>query len=60
MPELAPDREGFVEADGHRIHWEYFGQGDREAVCLLNGLAMSTRSWYGLLPLLRDQLDVLL
>ena len=48
-----PTREGFIEADGHRIHWEYFGDGEREAACLLNGLAMHTKAWYGFLPLLQ-------
>jgi 3-oxoadipate enol-lactonase len=60
MPELAPDRSGTVEADGHELYFEYFGRGDREPVCLLNGLAMHTKSWYGLLPLLLPDADVLL
>jgi 3-oxoadipate enol-lactonase len=55
-----PSREGFVRADGHDIHYEYFGDGTREAVALLNGLAMHTKAWYGLLPLLEDEFDVLL
>ncbi len=55
-----PTREGSVEADGHSIHFEYFGDGDREAVCLLNGLAMHTKAWYPFLPLLRPEFDVLL
>ena len=40
MADLAPDREGFLEEGEHRILWEYVGKGDKEAVCLLNGLAM--------------------
>lgn len=60
MPDVIPDREGFVEADGHRIHYESFGLGDREAVCLLNGLAMHTTAWYGFLPRLLPHLDVVL
>lgn len=60
MQELSPDRSGHVEADGQKIWYEYFGRGDREAVCLLNGVAMSTRSWYSFLPLLSDEFDVLL
>jgi pimeloyl-ACP methyl ester carboxylesterase len=61
MPDqLVPTREGFIEADGQRIHWEYFGDGRREAVCLLNGLAMHTKAWYGFLPLLQPEFDVLL
>lgn len=60
MPDLSPDREGFVAEDGHRIHYEYFGRGDREAICLLNGLAMHTKAWYGFLPRLLPELDVML
>lgn len=60
MPELQPDREGTLALDGHDIHWEYFGRGDREVFCLLNGLAMHTRAWYGFLPRLQPDFDVLL
>ena len=60
MPDLTPDREGFIAEDGHRIHYEYFGRGDREAICLLNGLAMHTKAWYGFLPRLLPHLDVIL
>ena len=55
-----PTQQGFIEPDGHRIHWEYFGDGSREAVCLLNGLALSTRAWYAFLPLLQPEFDVVL
>jgi len=55
-----PTREGFVHPDGLDIHFEYFGDGKREAVALLNGLAMHTKVWYGFLPLLADEFDVLL
>jgi 3-oxoadipate enol-lactonase len=60
MPDVTPDRSGHLEADGRRIYWEYFGSGDLETVCLLNGLAMYTRSWYGFLPRLLPHADVLL
>jgi 3-oxoadipate enol-lactonase len=60
MAELTPDRSGFLESGEQRIWWEYFGQGDREAVCLLNGLAMHTKAWYWCLPELADEYDVLL
>jgi pimeloyl-ACP methyl ester carboxylesterase len=60
MADLFPDREGFVAEDGHRIHYEYFGRGDREAICLANGLAMHTKAWYGFLPRLIPDLDVIL
>ena len=55
-----PTRSGFVHPDGHDIWYEYFGDGTREAVVLLNGLAMSTKAWYGFLPMLLDEHDVLL
>ncbi|MEJ2580327.1 MAG: hypothetical protein P8127_01615, partial [Acidobacteriota bacterium] len=58
--EITPDRSGHLEVDGQRIWWEYHGKGDREAVCLLNGLAMHTKAWYGFLPMLVDEYDVIL
>ena len=58
--EITPDRSGHVEVEGRSIWWEYHGDGSREAMCLLNGLAMHTRAWYHFLPLLTDELDVLL
>jgi 3-oxoadipate enol-lactonase len=46
--------------DGFEIWWEYHGTGDRECCCLLNGLAMHTKAWYGFLPRLTDRYDVIL
>ena len=60
MADIAPDGSGCLDADGRRVHWERFGRGDRETICLLNGLAMHTRAWYGVVPLLTDEFDVLL
>ena len=60
MPDLIPDQSGYVEADGQRIFWERFGTGERETICLLNGLAMHTKAWYGFVPMLTDEFDVLL
>jgi 3-oxoadipate enol-lactonase len=60
MSDLAPDRSGWVESRGLEIWWEYLGDGSREVICLLNGLAMSTKSWYGFLPRLLDEYDVIL
>jgi 3-oxoadipate enol-lactonase len=60
MPDLQPDKQGRLPLDGHEIHWEYFGRGDREALCLLNGLAMHTKAWYGFVPRLQPDFDVLL
>jgi 3-oxoadipate enol-lactonase len=55
-----PDRSGFLEADEHTLYWEFFGRGDREIVCLLNGLAMQTPAWYSFLPRLQPDYGVLL
>jgi pimeloyl-ACP methyl ester carboxylesterase len=60
VADIAPSRSGHLERRPHRIWWEYFGEGDREAVVLLNGLAMHTRAWYPFLDDLRPQHDVLL
>lgn len=60
MPELTPDQAGFIHADGRQIYYERFGTGARETVCLLNGLAMHTKAWYGFVPLLSGEFDVLL
>ena len=59
---VAPDRTGFVKVENgtRQIYWEYFGQGEREVVVLLNGLAMLTRSWYRNLPSIYPEYDVLL
>jgi pimeloyl-ACP methyl ester carboxylesterase len=59
---VAPDRTGFVKVESgtRRIYWEYFGQGEREVVVLLNGLAMLTRSWYRNVPSVYPEFDVLL
>jgi pimeloyl-ACP methyl ester carboxylesterase len=59
---VAPNRTGFVVVEGgsRQIYWEYFGQGEREVVVLLNGLAMLTRSWYRTVPFLHPEYDVLL
>lgn len=55
-----PDRSGTLTLDEHSIYWELFGSGDRETICLLNGLAMHTAAWYGFLPRLQPEYDVLL
>jgi pimeloyl-ACP methyl ester carboxylesterase len=56
----SPSRSGTLAADEHTIYWELFGSGDREVVCLLNGLAMHTGAWYGFLPRFQPEFDVLL
>ena len=56
------DRSGMLPInDGaQQIYWEYFGQGDREVVVMLNGVAMSTRGWHRSLPEIQPAYDVLL
>jgi pimeloyl-ACP methyl ester carboxylesterase len=61
MPdEITPLRQGHLHVSDQQIWWEYHGTGERPAVALLNGLAMHTKAWYGFLPLLSDQYDVIL
>ena len=62
MRRVAPDKTGFVQVENstRQIYWEYFGQGAREVVVLLNGLAMLTRSWYRNVPDVYPEYDVLL
>jgi 3-oxoadipate enol-lactonase len=60
MDQPQPQHSGLLGAGVHTIHWEYFGDRRREAVCLLNGLAMHTKAWYGFLPQLLNEYDVLL
>lgn len=54
MAEVTALRSGYLPDPArpqHPIWWELHGTGDREVVCLLNGLAMHTRAWY---PFLAD------
>jgi len=57
---LEPTRTGSLRRGDLDIFWEYFGEGARPAVCLLNGLAMHTKAWYPFLERLHPDLDVLL
>lgn len=64
---IEPNRSGHLPQGEHRIFWELHVAGmdggeeaPRETICLLNGLAMHTRAWYGFLPRLTDRYDVLL
>jgi pimeloyl-ACP methyl ester carboxylesterase len=62
MAERTPRASGFLPDPGrpeHRFWWELHGEGGREVVCLLNGLAMHTRAWYPFLDDLEGY-DVLL
>jgi len=57
-----PSRSGYLEVveDGQRIHWDYFGRGEREVFVFMNGLAMLTESWYTSVPRVHPEFDVLL
>lgn len=57
-----PTKTGFikVENETRQIYWEYFGNGDKEVVVFLNGLAMLTKSWYRTVPFLHPDYDILL
>ncbi len=59
---VAPDRAGVipVEEGTRQVYWEYFGQGEKEVIVLLNGVAMLTRSWYRVVPYVYPDYDVLL
>ena len=59
---IQPSRSGHVDVENstRKIYWEYFGEGEKEVVVLLNGLAMLTRSWYRTVPLLHPEYDILL
>ena len=51
-PKIAPTKNGFVQVENgtRQIYWEYFGEGEKEVVVMLNGVAMLTRSWYRAVP----------
>lgn len=58
--ERAPVASGFLPAPvrpEHRIWWELHGTGEREVVCLLNGLAMHTKAWHPFLDDLAGEQD---
>jgi len=60
MAEPIPAKCGYVHVEDKPFYWEFYGTGERDAVCLLNGVAMSTRSWFPSLPLVLDEYDVIL
>ncbi len=60
MSDIQPDKCGHLPFGEHEIYWEYHGRGKREAICLLNGLAMHTPAWYWCLGELLDEFDVIL
>lgn len=62
MQRPTPTRSGFLDVhdDDVRIHWDYFGTGERETIVFMNGLGMLTESWYTSVPHVHPELDVLL
>ena len=60
MADLVPDQSGYIRPTASRSTTSVSARGERETICLLNGLAMHTKAWYGFVPLLTDEYDVLL
>lgn len=62
QPTIAPNRSGTIQVENgtRHVYWEYFGQGEKEVVVLLNGVGMMTRNWYRILPNIHPDYDVLL
>jgi len=60
LSDISPDKSGHLQFDDYQIWWEYFGQGDKEAICFLNGLAMHTKAWYWFLKEMQPDYDVIL
>jgi len=59
--QILPDKHGKLEVEpGRHVYWEYYGKGEREPICLLNGLAMFTGSWNSVLPQVYPEYDVIL
>jgi pimeloyl-ACP methyl ester carboxylesterase/UDP:flavonoid glycosyltransferase YjiC (YdhE family) len=42
-----PEREGYVEREGVRVHWELFGSGDRTVLLLPSWSIVPARVWKG-------------
>lgn len=59
---FSPKRTGKIRVEGRsrQVYWEYFGEGEKEVVVFLNGLAMLTKSWYRTVPYLHPEYDILL
>ena len=57
-----PTRTGdlVVSDEDVSIHWDYFGEGEREVMVFMNGLGMLTESWYTSVPRVHPEFDVLL
>ena len=60
--QYTPSKTGVIKVDNdtRQIYWEYFGDGEKEVVVFLNGLAMLTKSWYRTVPFLHPDYDILL
>lgn len=58
--ELKPATQGKVTTNGIDIYYEYFGKKDRPVMVIFNGVAMETKSWHKLIPVVLPKMDVLL
>ena len=57
-----PSKSGIINVENgtRKVYWEYFGEGKKEAICLMNGLAMSTKSWHRTMVNVYPEYDVIL
>ncbi len=60
MADIQPTKTGYIEKNGFKIYYEYFGEGKKETFCFMNGVAMFTRSWYNFVPLIYPEYDIIL
>lgn len=58
----SPALSGKITVNQKDIYWEFFGdiEANRETVCVTNGIAMRTASWYGILPFLSGDFNIVL
>ncbi len=60
MGNLEPSHSGFSEHNKVKIYYEYYGDKDRPAILLMNGVAMEASSWQQFIPALLERYDVLI
>jgi 3-oxoadipate enol-lactonase len=58
--ELKPAVQGTVHTNGIDIYYEYYGKKDRPVMVIFNGVAMETKSWHKLIPVVLPKMDVIL
>ena len=59
MRAVAPEREGFVDRDGVRVHYEVYGGGEPAVLLLMPNTIVESRAWKAQVPFLsREHLVV--